>query len=183
MLLLIVLKIHFLIYRSSLGKILLEDRCCFRYTLSATSNKDLQNRNLFPSSPLLPSMKIPCPCLIKVLNASLGILIVRCFIASSIEFLLLSSIFVATQNYKKRSKILKYFNLLKNFCSIIFIISQSTKVYHFPRQLLLASQTFLIKFHLSKYLFFYLLQKLFHLSKESHELSLESLPRFDVSHK
>ena len=48
----------FLIYRSSLDKILLEDRCCFCFILSAMSNKDLQNRNLFPSSPLLPSMKI-----------------------------------------------------------------------------------------------------------------------------
>ena len=52
-----------LICRSSWGKILLEDRCCFRCSLSAMSSKDLQNRNLFPSSPLLPSMKIPCPCL------------------------------------------------------------------------------------------------------------------------
>ena len=43
---------------SSLDKILLEDRCCFCFILSAMSNKDLQNRNLFPSSPLLPSMKI-----------------------------------------------------------------------------------------------------------------------------
>ena len=91
-----------LIYWYSLGKILLEDCCCFHYTLSATSNKDLQNRNLFPASPLLPSMKITCPCLIKVLNASLGILVVRYFIVSSIEFLLLFAIFIATQNYKKK---------------------------------------------------------------------------------
>lgn len=125
-------------------------------------------------------MKITCPCLIKVLNASLGILVVRYFIVSSIEFLLLFAIFIATQNYKKRNKILKYFNLLKNFCSIIFIISQSTKASHFPKQFLLAFRTFPTKFYLSKYLFFCLLQKLFHLSKELHELLLESLPQFGV---
>ena len=53
----------FLICRFSLGKILLEGRCCFHCSLSAMSSKDLQNRILFPASPLLPSMKIPCPCL------------------------------------------------------------------------------------------------------------------------
>ena len=53
----------FLIYRSSLGKILLEDRCCFHCSLSAMSSKDLQNRILFPVSPLLASMKTPSPCL------------------------------------------------------------------------------------------------------------------------
>ena len=125
-------------------------------------------------------MKITCLCLIKVLNASLGILVVRYFIASSIKFLILFSNFIATQNYKKRNKILKYFNLLKNFFSIIFIISQSAKVFHFPKQFLLASRTSPTKFYLSKYLFFFLLQKLFHFSKELHELLLESLPQFGV---
>ena len=47
----------FLIYLSSLDKILSEDRCCFRYSLSAKSSTDLQNRNLFPAFPLLSSMR------------------------------------------------------------------------------------------------------------------------------
>ena len=53
----------FLICRSSLGKILLEGRCCFHCSLSAMSSKDLKNRILFPASPLLPSMKTLSPCL------------------------------------------------------------------------------------------------------------------------
>ena len=73
--------------RSSLDKILSEDRCYSCCSFSATSNMVLQNRNLFPASLLFSGMKIPFSYLMwKVLNAFFGMTDVNCFIAFSIKF-------------------------------------------------------------------------------------------------
>ena len=81
------------ICRSSLSKILSEDRCCF----TASLLREIWFWKIEIYSHLLhffPVWKIFPLSDVKVLNTSFGILVVSCFIASNIEFLLLSSIFI-----------------------------------------------------------------------------------------